>query len=118
MQEVRINGELFEKFSNFLVDFTPRFSAHLDPAICPSFNYGFGVDGVHFRASFSQPDLNSVYKLTFEESSLKPTPARVSCIISPNGKLLKVAGENVTPARVETIFSTFRQVARRLSHLL
>lgn len=118
LQELQLNQECFEKFSNFLITFAPRFATHLDPVSRRSFNYGFGVADVHFRASFKRHETGAGFTLDFEESSMILNSARVSCTLAENGELLKVAGFDVTPERAELIFSTFRQVVFRSQFLL
>jgi len=118
MQEISLSRKSFEKFSDFLVAFAPRFAAHLDPVHRPSFNYGFGVKNVHFRASFSRYETGAGYTLSFNESSMNPNSVCLSCSISETGELLKVVGSNVTAEQTELIFSTFRQIVLKHRFLL
>ena len=114
---MQISEPVRKEFSNFLVAYAPLFSDRIKAAI-PTFNYGFGVDGVHFRATFSRSSASNGYELVFEESSFDPHTARISCSLAKDGSLSLITATNINVPRVERVFHAFQHTVKRSRDLL
>lgn len=114
---MQISEPVRKEFSNFLVAYAPLFERHISAAR-PTFNYGFGVDGVHFRATFSRSSVSNGYELAFEESSFDPHTARISCSLAKDGSLSLITATHINVPRVERVFYVFRRIVENSRFLL